>query len=210
MRRALSLLWREPASERDDRGVQTLSMSERAANHALLGGISSVLEALDVISAIVLAIIALIVSNTFAMNARARRGEYAVLRVLGFEPRQIRRLLMLEALCVAGLGYGAGVALAFPVVQIGIGRWLEENAGKFFPKFVLTPHALMAALSLSLLAAAVAAWLPAASAVREPIRDALQKRLWLRAADPRAGTTGSRAARSRPARTRACVGRARS
>jgi putative ABC transport system permease protein len=53
----------------------------------------------------------LITSNTLAMGARERKGETAVLRVLGFPREAIFRILFFEALFYGLLGAGTGMVL---------------------------------------------------------------------------------------------------
>jgi len=69
------------------------------------------------ISAAVIYAILLVVANTMGMSIRERIAELAILRVLGFRPRQLLALLAAEALTVslAGAVFGcllAGVAFA--------------------------------------------------------------------------------------------------
>ena len=97
---------------------------------------SAILTALDVVSVIILVIMMLILGNTIAMGVRERTTEYGVLRAIGFLPGHIRLFIVGEALTrrrssPASLGF----ALAYPLVELGMGRWLEENMGSFFPSF---------------------------------------------------------------------------
>jgi putative ABC transport system permease protein len=144
-----------------ERPVRTLTMSEHAANTALLGSVSAVLAALDLASLFVLTIVALILGNALAMGVRERTREYAVLLVLGFRPRTLRALVVLEAMALSWAGALLGSALAFPLVQLGLGGWLQENMGKFFPEFRISLSTLIAAYAMCVVVGAVASWLPA-------------------------------------------------
>lgn len=53
----------------------------------------------------------LITSNTLAMGARERKGETAVLRILGFSRASVLRILLFEALFYGLLGAAAGMLL---------------------------------------------------------------------------------------------------
>src|SRR5205807_1524411 len=79
---------------------QTTSMSERAMNVGFLGMISTLLSALNIVSAIILAVLALIIGNTIAMGVRERAQEFGVFRAMGFLPRHLRRLVLTEALMI--------------------------------------------------------------------------------------------------------------
>ncbi len=159
----------------EGRDVQTATTSEREANSVLYGSVSAVLGAIDVASIVVLAIMTLILGNTIAMGARERTAEYAVLRALGFRPSQIRLLVVGEALCLSLAAGLLGLALAFPLVQVAVGTWLEENLGQFFPVFRVTPPTMGLALLLTLGLGALAAWIPAARAGKLPVIEALRE-----------------------------------
>lgn len=159
----------------DDGDVQTLTMSERAANNSVLGAISAVLGAIDIVSAIVMGIMMLILANTIAMGVRERTTEFGMLRALGFRPSRIRFMIFGEALVMAVVASLVGVALAVPFVNLGVGRVLEESMGKFFPMFRVTWTTLSAAVGLTIVLGAVSALGPAVRAGRMPVVEALRR-----------------------------------
>ena len=55
-----------------------------------------------------------------------------------------------------------------------MGRWLEENMGKFFPAFRVTPATSMTALGATLLLGGLASLAPAVSAGRMKVVEALR------------------------------------
>ena len=156
----------------DDRDMQTATMSERAMNNSFLGGISSILDALNIVSVIILVIMMLILGNTIAMAVRERTTEYGVLRALGFEPGHIRAFIVGEAITTSLLAGLVGVGLAYPFVQMGMGKWLEENMGQFFPYFRVNPMTALLALVLTVLLGAVATLLPAVRAGKMEVTEA--------------------------------------
>src|SRR5208282_828492 len=85
----------------DDSDQQTTTMSEQALNNSFLAGFSAILEALDIVSIIILLIMMLILGNTIAMGVRERTTEYGVLRALGFQPGHIRSFIVGEALTLS-------------------------------------------------------------------------------------------------------------
>ena len=159
----------------DLRDVQTATMSERGANSALMGGVSAVLGALDAASAIVLAIMTLILGNTLAMGVRERTNEYGVMLALGFSPARLRRLILAEALSVALCGGLLGLALAYPLVQEALGAVLEQNAGQFFPVVRIVPMTAFTAAALTVLLGVAAALLPARRIGRLSAADTLRR-----------------------------------
>jgi putative ABC transport system permease protein len=155
--------------------IRTMTLSERAANGALLGSVSALIRALDLAATIVLAIMTLILGNTIAMGVRERAAEHALLRALGFRPLLVGGLIVAEALGLAAAGCLLGCALAYPLVQLSLGGWLEENMGQYFPAFRLSLPTLMAAAGAALGLAALAALLPARRIVRMQVHDALRR-----------------------------------
>ena len=77
----------------------------------------------------------MILGNTIAMGVRERTREYGVLRALGFVPRHIRLFVIGEAVALGLVVGGLGILLAHPIVELGMGRFLEENMGAWFPYF---------------------------------------------------------------------------
>lgn len=159
----------------DERDIQTLSQSERALNTSFLGMVSTVLKALDLVSGVIMLIMLLILGNTIAMGVRERTHEYGVLRAIGFMPKHIAGFVFGEAMFIGTLGGLFGVALAYPLVERGVGRFIEENMGGFFPYFRIEPGTVVAALVLSLLLGLLAAGLPAYRAARLNVVDSLRR-----------------------------------
>ena len=159
----------------EDRDIQTLTMSERAMNQSFMGMFSAMLQAIDVVSIVILGIMMLILGNTIAMGVRERTHEYGVLRALGFMPAHIATLVLAESVVVGAIGGAVGLAIAYPFVNRGVGLWLEENMGSFFPFFQILPATAIAAMTLALVLAGTAAALPAYRASRLRVTDALRR-----------------------------------
>lgn len=157
------------------RDVQTLSMSERAMNASFIGMLSAVLRAVDVVSLVILAIMGLILGNTVAMGVRERTHEYGVLRAIGFLPKHLAAFVLGEAATVSTVGGALGVLVAYPFVEKLVGRFLEENMGQMFPFFRIEPSTVVYALLLSMVLGLLAAAVPAYSAARLKVVDALRR-----------------------------------
>jgi putative ABC transport system permease protein len=158
-----------------DKDVQTVTMSERAMNLSFMGMFGAMLKALDVISFIILVIMMMIVGNTIAMAVRERIREYGVLRALGFAPAQIRLIVIGEAMALGLVAAVLGIVLAIPFVEQGIGRFLEENMGAWFPYFRIEKATYAAAIGAALTLAAAASALPAVRAGRLSVTNALRR-----------------------------------
>jgi putative ABC transport system permease protein len=159
----------------DDKEIQTLSMDEHSFNASFLAGISAVLTAIDVISVVILLIMLLILGNTIAMGVRERTNEHGVMKALGFSSAQIAGFVVGESVLLAMIGGGIGLALAFPFVEKGMGRWLEENMGTFFPYFRIDPKTAVVAFALALVLGVTAATIPARRAAKLRTVDALRR-----------------------------------
>jgi putative ABC transport system permease protein len=159
----------------ENEDIVTLSQDERAFNKSFLAGISAVLSALDIVCLVILVIMLLILGNTIAMGVRERTQEYGVLRAIGFRPWHLTVFIVGEALLTAGLGGALGVAISYPIVEKGMGRFIEENLGNIIPYFRIPAADAGAAFALSLLLGLLAAALPAWGASRLKVTEALRR-----------------------------------
>jgi putative ABC transport system permease protein len=159
----------------DDKDIQTVTMSERAMNLSFMGMLSAMLRAVDVISLIILLIMTMIIGNTIAMGVRERTREYGVLRALGFRPGHIRLFIIGEALALGLVAGVVGLVLSFPLVELGMGRWLEENMGAWFPYFRIDTRTAVLAVALAALLAVGASILPALRAGKLSVATALRR-----------------------------------
>lgn len=106
----------------------------------------------------ILASMALVVANAIAISVRERRAEMAVMKVLGYRPRQILCLVLGESLLVGGL---SGFLAAFLA-------WFTINAvgGLPFPMlwfqyFMIPTQALFWGLAMGFVTAFLGSFLPA-------------------------------------------------
>ncbi len=159
----------------DEKDVQTATMSERAMNLSFMAMVSAMLTALNVVSVIILLIMMMILGNTMAMAVRERTREYGVLRAVGFSPRHIGIFIVGEAVTVGLLSGFVGLALAYPIVELGMGRFLEENMGGMFPYFRIEISTMVAAVFLAVGLSTLAAVLPAYQASKLSVTDALRR-----------------------------------
>jgi putative ABC transport system permease protein len=117
----------------------------------------------------------LITANSLAMSARERRGETAVLRVLGFRRRAIAGLLLGEAFVYGLVGalLGGGVMSAFAHF-VGAALDKTQYAGM---GGLLVPDAtsLLLAAAVSTLLAVLAGLAPALNLARRPIAALLRE-----------------------------------
>lgn len=154
---------------------QTLTMSERALNLSFIGMLSAILDAIDVVSGIILLILVMILANTIAMGVRERTSEYGALRALGFLPKHIRFFIVGESVTLGIVAGLLGLALAVPLVNGGLSRFIEENLGGMFPYFRVDTQTIVLALTLSAGLGLIAGLVPAVQAGRLTVANALKR-----------------------------------
>ncbi|WP_438009585.1 FtsX-like permease family protein [Sorangium sp. So ce321] len=158
-----------------DKDIQTVTTSERAFNLSFMAMLSAILTGLKAASVLILVTMLMILGNTIAMGVRERTREYGVLRALGFQPRHIWTFILGEALTMGVLAGILGLAVSYPVVEIGMGRWLEENMGAMFPYFRIDPTTMVAAVLLASALSVTAALIPAYRASKFSVADSLRR-----------------------------------
>lgn len=159
----------------EDRETPTLSQDEHSFNASFMAMFSAILQAMDIVSAVILGIMMLILGNTIAMGVRERTNEYGVLRAIGFLPGHVALWIVCESLATGVLGGLAGLAVAWPFINLGVGRFLEENMAQFFPYFRIDPANIVIALLLAALLGAAAGAVPAWRASRLRVIDAVRR-----------------------------------
>lgn len=148
---------------------ETLTESEKAFNLSFVTGSEAIIKALEAVSMVLLVIMLLILGNTLAMAVRERTGEIAVLRTIGFVPRQMVLLSLAEGLWLALLGGLVGVAVASPLLSA-----FAKASSDFISMPADNPWTLPAlgiAVAMGLLAGA----LPAMQAARIDVVAALRR-----------------------------------
>ncbi len=159
----------------DERDDQTLTMSERAFQLSFLGAFAAVLDAFWWASVGILAIMGLILANTIAMSVRERIHEYGVLRAVGFRPGHIFGFIVGESLLIGLVGGVLGVLLTLGLVNGLMGPAIEENMAGLFPYFQAPLAVVVMALGLAVAGGIAAGLVPAITASRRSVTDALRR-----------------------------------
>jgi putative ABC transport system permease protein len=116
-----------------------------------------------------------VVASTFSYAVAARRREFGLLRAAGATPRQVRRLMLGEAVLVGLLAAAAGAALGAALAP-RFARWLVGIGfapANFTAHFILWP--LAAAFGVGMLVALTGAWLAGRRAARVRPIEALRE-----------------------------------
>lgn len=154
---------------------QTLSQDEASFNTSFLAGFSMILDAINLVSIVILLIMMLVLGNTIAMGVRERTSEYGAMRAIGFLPKHVAGFVLIEAMVLSALGGVVGLLLAYPIVEKGLGGFLEENMGGMFPFFRIPPLMAVIAVLSSILLGFLASLIPAQRAASIKVTDALRR-----------------------------------
>jgi putative ABC transport system permease protein len=151
--------------------AETQSETEAAFASSFVNQFKFFFRLAEILGFIVVITIGLVAANTAAMSIRERRGEIAVMRSIGFTSRTILSLLLSESLLIGLIGGVIGCGAAFIVLHLfSVGSSAIGAFGEIqMPTFVLVGTLVIAAL-IGILSALV----PAMSASRRNIVDALR------------------------------------
>ncbi len=150
--------------------AETLSESEAAFIGNFLDQYRMFFRMAELLGFIVVLTIGLVAANTAAMSIRERRGEIAVMRSMGFPSRTILSLLLTESVLIGLIGGVIGCGSAYIVLKVfSIG-----NVGGPLGTIRMPPAVLVETLVASALIGLFSAMVPASSAARRNIVDALR------------------------------------
>ncbi len=119
------------------------------------------------IGSVVFFTLLLVTGNTMAIAVRERTGELAVFKAVGYSDRFVLGLVLAESMLIAAIGGGLGLLLSYAVVSQDI------TSGILL--MYLPPSALAGGVALALGTGLVAGMLPALSAMRLSVVDALRR-----------------------------------
>ena len=147
----------------------TKSESERAFQLgfvSMLGNVKLIL--LSICAAVTFAIL-LVAVNTMAMSVRERIKEVGVLKTLGFTTGKVLSLIVAEAMILSLIGGLIGCLLAAGAVT-----WVGRTPMFFVQGMKMPPAALAISMGIALLIGLISSVIPAWSAARLPITEALR------------------------------------
>ena len=148
---------------------ETKSDTEKAFAASWVKQMGNIQFLILTIGGVVFFTLLLVTGNTMAISVRERVRELAVLKAVGFSDRFVLMLVMTETLAVAALGGGIGLALAKLFTLRG-----DPTRG-LLPFFYLPPDAVVLGFALALVVGLVSGLLPAVSAMRLRVVDAMRR-----------------------------------
>ena len=150
--------------------AETISEKESAFIGGFLDQYRTFFRMAELLGFIVVLTIGLVAANTAAMSIRERRSEIAVMRSIGFTSRTILSLLLTESLLIGLVGGLLGCGSAYFVLKI----FSVGNVGGPLGAIRMPPVILGETLLIAALIGVVSAMVPASSAARRNIVDALR------------------------------------
>ncbi len=163
-------------AERLPPGVHVVSVSAEAARSANPSRAYRV--NLNVLAMVALFTGGFLVFSAQALEIARRRGEHALLRVLGLERVGLARLVLAEAAAVGLLGSVLGVALGYALAHVAVRlAGADLGAGLFrgvTPELAFAPGIALLYASVGILVALAGALIPALDAARVPPAQALK------------------------------------
>jgi putative ABC transport system permease protein len=118
---------------------------------------------------------ALIASAAFAVSIRRRQRELGLLAATGAEPRHLAGTVMAEGALLGGLGVLVGVIVGV-ASALAASPWLDQLTDRRNPSIGISPLWISMAGGIGLIAALLAACVPAWTAARLPVLTALSGR----------------------------------
>jgi putative ABC transport system permease protein len=153
-------------------GSDTRTETELAFFANVLGNLRALLAMTKVIALIVALTITLVAANAAAMSIRERQAEIAIMRALGFRASTILSSLLAEGAILGIAGGMVGVAAAFAVL-----RWVSIGSAALGPLGLalrVPPSVMVETLTIALLVGTLSGLMPALSAVRRNIVEAIR------------------------------------
>jgi putative ABC transport system permease protein len=148
---------------------ETLTQTEKAFAASFVNQMGNIELLILTIGAVVFFTLLLVTGNTMAIAVRERSGELAVLKTVGFSDPRVMRLILAEAVLIAGQGGLIGLALAKIVIP-ALSRVLPMLGVLY-----VSPATFAAGFGLALAVGAAAGLIPAIGAMRLKVVDALRR-----------------------------------
>ncbi|HYB92262.1 MAG TPA: FtsX-like permease family protein [Candidatus Binataceae bacterium] len=149
----------------------TRSESEAAFYGGFLQSSRTMFQLMEILGFIVVVTIGLVAANTAAMSIRERRSEIAVMRSMGFPSRTILGLLLAESLLIGLAGGVLGCTTAYLLLKF---LFVEAPTMVGFGAIRIPPSIVGETLAIAALIGLLSAYVPARSAARRNIVDALR------------------------------------
>ena len=146
---------------------ETRTQTESAFAASFVKQMGNIEFLIRVIGAIVFFTLLLVTGNTMAITVRERTSELAVLKAIGYSDRFVLTLVLVEALLIAAVGGSLGLVAGYWIT----GKDLTNGIILMY----LPVGAIVAGVGVALVTGFLAGVLPAVSAMRLSVVDALRR-----------------------------------
>jgi putative ABC transport system permease protein len=150
--------------------AETQTASEAAFSKAFLAQFGNISLILTLVIGAAFVTILVIVGTTMVMAIAERTKEIAVMKTLGFTAPRIFRMILAESLLLAFIGGLIGLGLAYLAV-----RTIAGLLASFVPGMAMSGQLAASAVGLMVLLGLITGFLPALTAMKIKIVDALGK-----------------------------------
>jgi putative ABC transport system permease protein len=148
---------------------ETKTDTEKAFAASFVKQMGNIRLLMMTVGSVVFFTLLLVTGNTMAIAVRERTRELAVMKAVGFSDGFVLAMVIAETMTVAAAGGGLGLGLAQLLTLRG------DPTGGLLPFFYLSPEAAALGFALSLAVGLVAGVVPAVSAARLRVVDALRR-----------------------------------
>jgi putative ABC transport system permease protein len=147
---------------------ETKTETERAFASSFVKQMGNIEFLINAIGSVVFITLLLVTGNTMAIAVRERTGELAVLKTVGFSNWMVLLLILAESAVLAVIGGGLGVTIA---------KVIAPKLSNAIPGliFYISPKSLAMGVGLALVVGLMAGIIPAVSAMRLRVVDALRR-----------------------------------
>jgi putative ABC transport system permease protein len=150
--------------------TETKTSTEKAMAQSFANQIGDIGAILSYVVAAVFFTMLLVTANTMMQSVRERTPELAVLKTLGFTDLDVLLFVLSESVLIALVGGAAGLGLAY-AAALALGAELKQ----YLPSFAMTWGTVLAGIGFMIGLGVAAGALPAISAMRLRIVEALRR-----------------------------------
>jgi putative ABC transport system permease protein len=148
---------------------ETRTSTEKAFAASFVKQMGNIEALIMTIGSVVFFTLLLVTGNTMASAVRERTNEMAVLKAIGYSDGFLLALILVESEIIALVGGLLGLGFAKLITSGG------DPTGGFLPAFVLPANAIVAGVAATLVVGALAGAIPAITAMRLRVVDALRR-----------------------------------
>jgi putative ABC transport system permease protein len=150
--------------------AETKTSTEKAWMQGFMNQVGNIkFMIVAIVSAVLFTLFVLVLANTMAQAVRERTSEIAVMKTLGFSNTLILALVLGESLLISIVAGGLGLVVTWAAVSQG------SFNNVFLPVFIMTGRDVAIGLVLCCALGTLSGILPAATAMRLRITDALRR-----------------------------------